>query len=288
LVLECNPATNNDDTLAWVNSRASASASDSCSSVQWSNSFVATPDPCAGPYVVGFTAADACGNRATTTASVTIQDTVPPTFVNFPPDVRVVCDEVTDSSMTGIPGFTDSCFTADVIRSETDTVEVLPFERLCPGDTIITRTWRITDACGNFAERDQLIIVSIPEGDCIPQPCIPCDEQPLLCCASSLAPVPCNPVECVPVDCTHTSCNTVPCLPVVCGNGSPPPFVDDDDVIAPSPRPQASDCEPIYIYVFDDDDGVTTQPVYTVSFGSSASTLTFSLFSLFLALLFLM
>ena len=144
---------------------------------------------------------------------------------------------------------------------------------------------KLTDACGNVATKDQLIVVSIPQGPCIPQPCIPCEEQPLLCCASSLAPVPCNPVECTPVDCSHTQCTTVPCLPVVCGNGAPPPFQDDDDVIAPSPRPQASECEPIYIYVFDDDDGVSTQPVYTVSFTSGASTVSFSLFSLILAFL---
>jgi len=288
LVLECNPATNDQDTLAWVNSRASASAVDSCTGVTWSNSFVATPDACTGPHNVFFTASDDCGHRVTTTATVTIQDSVPPEFVNFPVDVHVTCDEVTDSSMTGIPGFTDSCTTTDIIRTESDSVTVQPFQRLCPGNTIITRTWRLTDACGNIAERNQLIVVAIPQGPCIPQPCPPCDET-FLCCASSLQPVPCNPVPCTPVDCSHTTCNTVPCLPVVCGNGAPPPFIDDDEEIAPSPRPQVpQDCEPIYIYVFDDDDGVTTQPVYTASFQNSATTLSLSLFSLFLALLFLM
>jgi len=287
IVLECNADTNNADTLTWVNSRASASASDACSSVVWSNNFVATPDPCAGPYVVQFYATDACGNRATTSASVTIDDSIPPEFVNFPADVHVVCDDITDSSVTGIPAFVDNCLTADVIRTETDAIEILPFERLCPGDTVITRTWRLTDACGNIAERNQIIVVSIPQGPCIPQPCVPCDEQPLLCCASSIAPVACNPVPCTPVDCTHASCSTVPCLPVVCSNGSPPPFQDDDDTIAPSPRPQPSECEPIYIYVFDDDDGVTTQPVYTVTLKSDASTLSYSLLFSLLILAFL-
>jgi len=289
IVLECNADTNDADTLTWVNSRASASATDACSSVFWSNNFVATPDPCSGPYVVQYYATDVCGNRAITSASVTIDDTVPPEFHDFPEDVHVICDEITDSSVTGIPGFSDSCLSADVIRTETDSIEVLPFERLCPGDTIITRTWRLTDACGNIAERDQTIVVSIPQGPCIPQPCIPCEDQPLLCCASSIAPVPCNPVPCTPVDCSHASCSTVPCLPIVCSNGSPPPFQDDDDVIAPSPRPQPSECEPIYIYVFDDDDGVSTQPVYTVTFNSDASTLSYSLlFSLLIAFFILM
>lgn len=287
IVIQCNPATNTADTLVWVNSRGGASAIDSCTTVTWSNTFVAPPDACTGPYDVDFVAFDQCGNRAISTASVTITDTIPPEFVYFPPDVFVECNEITDSSITGIPTFTDACTSNDVIRTESDVIFVEPYQRLCPGDTIITRTWRITDACGNFRERDQIIVVSIPTGPCTPQPCIPCDEQPLICCASSIAPVPCNPVPCTSVDCTHTSCSAVPCLPITCGNAAPPPFEDDTDTIAPSPKPQPSDCEPIYVYVFDDDDGYEEPPNNDFESRNSGSTLSVMLASILVALLIL-
>merc|ERR1711862_563682 len=86
-----------------------------------------------------------------------------------------------------------------------------PDERLCPGDTIITRTWTIVDDCGNVFTRDQIITITLPVGECIPTACPPCDD--VQCCESSLAPVPCNPVGCNAVPCIATTCQSVPCLP---------------------------------------------------------------------------
>jgi len=197
--------------------------------------------------------------------------------VNFPPDRRLACDASTDSSTTGIPTFSDVC-DGDVDLSEFDTIVVQPPEQLCPGDTIITRTWTIRDSCGNSISREQTLVVSVPEGPCTPTPCPPCDDVNFTCCPSSLVDVPCVPVPCNPVQCTTTSCSSVPCLPVVCGNGAPPPFADDDDdTVPPTPRPAATACEPVYIYIFDDSDSVPVNPPVVVDSNSSAGSLSVSM-----------
>merc|ERR1712184_39100 len=151
----------------------------------------------------------------------------------------------------------------DITRQEPD-------ERLCPGDTIITRTWTVVDDCGNVATRDQTITITLPVGQCIPTACPPCED--VQCCESSLAPVPCNPVGCNAVPCLTTTCQSVPCLPIVCGNNPSVPVPNPVPVpvpvpvpfpIGPAPVASPAPCEPVYIYVFDDDEDPATfsQPI---------------------------
>eukprot|EP01026_Neomeris_dumetosa_P070509 TRINITY_DN7049_c1_g1_i1.p4 TRINITY_DN7049_c1_g1~~TRINITY_DN7049_c1_g1_i1.p4 ORF type:complete len:105 (-),score=3.15 TRINITY_DN7049_c1_g1_i1:55-369(-) len=52
------------------------------------------------------------------------------------------------------------------------------------------------------------------------------------------------------------ACEPVPCLPnIECQDDLP--IIDDDDIVSPAPPPPAATpapCEPVYIYVFDDDE----------------------------------
>merc|ERR1712000_392993 len=202
-----------------------------------------------------FTIVDTTPPVITTQASIgsiEIDDTVAPSLANFPANRRIFCSDSSDPATTGTPRPTDAC-TATVALTYSDVVIQEPDERFCPGDFIITRTWLATDDCGNFVTRDQIITQTIPIGECIPTPCPPCDGQ--VCCESSIEPVPCNPVSCLPVPCVAPECNAVPCIPVVCeGSGGTPIFDDDDGTIRPSSSPVPQSCDPIYIYVFDDDE----------------------------------
>ncbi|NNF73856.1 MAG: gliding motility-associated C-terminal domain-containing protein [Flavobacteriaceae bacterium] len=94
LTVECDGSGNTTDLNNWLNSNGGATASDSCSSVTWSNDFTALSDGCqnTGEALVTFTATDECGNSSTSTATFTIEDTTPPTILTPPADLTVECD----------------------------------------------------------------------------------------------------------------------------------------------------------------------------------------------------
>jgi hypothetical protein len=94
--------------------------------------------PCGGTITRTWTYTDACGNNATVTQTITVDDTTPPTATNPAPQVGVppVFDptQVTDEA--------DNCSLPTV----TNGGDVSDGGN-CP--EIITRTYIITDACGN-------------------------------------------------------------------------------------------------------------------------------------------
>src|SRR5690606_20840784 len=69
-------------------------ASDSCSSVTWSNDFSSVSNECGatGSVTVTFTATDDCGNSESTSATFTIEDTTAPTISISASDLTVECD----------------------------------------------------------------------------------------------------------------------------------------------------------------------------------------------------
>ncbi|MEQ3664313.1 Ig-like domain-containing protein, partial [Olleya sp.] len=74
----------------WLATNGSATATDNCSAVTWSNNYSNLSDDCGvtGSTTVTFTASDVCGNSSSTTATFTIEDTVGPTFDGFPNDTN--------------------------------------------------------------------------------------------------------------------------------------------------------------------------------------------------------
>jgi len=279
---ECDAETNPNSVSNYVTSHGGAQATDTCSSIVWTNNFINAPVPCTGPLPIIFIASDACGNRVSTTGSIEIVDSVKPSFVDFPADAKIGCDQDIDPSRTGIPGWFDACST-DIVPEYSDTHFQQPTEKFCPGDIIYTRTWTITDVCGNTNSKDQTIVEEIARstGPCLPQDCPPC--KLIECCSQPLADIACNPVACQPVVCSSVHCNPVPCIPQACGKPSPS-GKPEGPVPLPSVLPAPS-CEPVYIYVFDDDgEDVPDQPVpvYTTA---DASVLGVSLISIVIILL---
>jgi len=94
-----------------------------------------------------WTYTDACGNTATETQIITVNDTQAPVFAAPPANVTVECA----GEMTNL-GWTDNCDGAGNVAGN-DVSDGLS----CP--ETITRTWTYTDACGNNATISQTIIV---------------------------------------------------------------------------------------------------------------------------------
>ena len=106
---------------------------------------------CGGTITRTWTYTDACGNVATATQTITIDDTTPPVFSAAPSDVTVEC--IGDvPSMTTLD-WTDNC---DGSGTVTGTDGALSGGS-CGGT--ITRTWTYTDACGNVATATQTITI---------------------------------------------------------------------------------------------------------------------------------
>ena len=100
-----------------------------------------------------WTVTDECGNKSTATQIVTIEDNTPPVFETVPADVTISCDAVIP---TNIPTFSDNCTTTGDIIFEAEETTVPGF---CSGQQTITKTWTITDPCGNTASTTQTITV---------------------------------------------------------------------------------------------------------------------------------
>ncbi len=107
---------------------------------------------CGGTITRTWTYTDLCGNNATVTQTITINDTQVPVFAAPPAAVSVQC--ATDvPAMTNL-GWTDNCTGAGSVTG-TDGALV---GTTCGGT--ITRTWTYTDACGNNATVTQTITIN--------------------------------------------------------------------------------------------------------------------------------
>lgn len=99
-------------------------------------------------------ATDDCGNTVTCVQTITVEDTTPP-VITCPADATIECDESRDPANTGgFPTAIDNC-DPNPIFTFTD----MAVSGSCPQDSIITRTWTATDACGNSAVCIQTIFV---------------------------------------------------------------------------------------------------------------------------------
>ena len=117
-----------------------AEATDDCSDVTVT---VTESNPnCAGGFTRTFTAVDGCGNTATATQNISINDDVDPVADVIPDDIETTCGNIPVYSESDVT-FTDNCsevtveFTSEVIQ------------QVCDGTYLIQNTWQGTDACGN-------------------------------------------------------------------------------------------------------------------------------------------
>jgi hypothetical protein len=101
---------------------------------------------------------DVCGNSEKKTQTITVKDNIKPTF-DVPADKTIFTDQNcaynADPSNTGRPtNVKDNCDPNPVV-----TYDDVEREGSCAGERIITRTWKVTDRCGNSTTKDQIITV---------------------------------------------------------------------------------------------------------------------------------
>ncbi|MBL7806381.1 MAG: HYR domain-containing protein, partial [Saprospiraceae bacterium] len=113
-----------------------------------------TNGACADSYTLTRTwsATDDCGNTATATQLITVQDLVAPNFLTVPANVTVSCDAV---PAPGTPTANDNCDTDVTVTFDGET----RVGGVCPYTYTLTRTWTASDNCGNTKTTTQVITV---------------------------------------------------------------------------------------------------------------------------------
>jgi len=110
------------------------------------------PGSCPNEFVLTRTwdAADACGNMAQATQTITVSDTTAP-VITCPADAVIECPATdTSPTVTGSPVVVENCGTAAVSSVDTTTPG-------CGSTLTISRVWTAVDDCGNSASCTQNI-----------------------------------------------------------------------------------------------------------------------------------
>jgi uncharacterized repeat protein (TIGR01451 family) len=125
---------------------------------------------CANESVITrtWTLTDGCDNTTTLVQTITVEDNTAPSFT-VPADITVECDvDVNDLSITGdVTDEADNCSTG-LEATFADTVA----DGACANESVITRTWTLTDGCDNTTSLVQTITV---EDNTAPSFTVPAD-----------------------------------------------------------------------------------------------------------------
>lgn len=115
---------------------------------------------CAGETILSrtWTLTDDCGNSTVKIQTITITDNTPPTFTD-PADITIYkdnnCNHNASVGVTGdVTNEADNC--DNTLNATFSDVTVAGS---CSGEEIITRTWSLTDDCGNNTSKVQVILV---------------------------------------------------------------------------------------------------------------------------------
>jgi hypothetical protein len=118
------------------------------------------PGSCVGENIITrtWTLTDDCGNATVKIQTITIKDNTPPTFTD-PPDITIYKDNnCNHNASVGVTGdVTDEADNCDNTLNATFSDVTVPGS--CIGEEIITRTWSLTDDCGNNTSKNQIITV---------------------------------------------------------------------------------------------------------------------------------
>ncbi|MFN4255557.1 MAG: SdrD B-like domain-containing protein, partial [Saprospiraceae bacterium] len=128
-------------------------ASDACGAASVSLAETTVPGPCNDNYLIvrTWTATDGCGNTATGSQTITVNDLTAPALANVPANATASCDAI-PTAATVIA--TDNC---DTNVAPVFSENVQPGS--CPGNYVLVRTWTATDDCGNSVSATQTIQV---------------------------------------------------------------------------------------------------------------------------------
>ena len=161
-----------------------ASATDNCDAdpVVTYDGEVRIDGTCEDTYTLErtWTATDYCGNSASCTQTITVQDTTDPE-ITCPDDVTVECDSV---PAVGTASATDNCDADPAITYDGE----VRIDGPCDDTYTLERTWTATDNCGNTDTCTQTITVqdtTDPEITCPDDVTVECDSVPAVGTASA-------------------------------------------------------------------------------------------------------
>lgn len=95
---------------------------------------------------------DACGNQTDVTQTITVNDNVPPTGIAPPSSTLICIDDLPAPDVNLVTNLADNC--------GTPTVQFLSDAQAGSCPTVVTRTYRITDDCGNFTDLTQFFEIN--------------------------------------------------------------------------------------------------------------------------------
>ena len=156
-VLTDLPADTLLDCAAWPDYLAPVpGAEDNCTSDLGSPAVdtVLTPGACEGQFTVAITTtyADLAGNAASHTQTIDVTDTTAPEFTYFPGTVTLDCEEAWPAvEGNNLPVGSDDCSGVDLTWTESES------EGGCPGSSVLTRVFTLTDGCGNSTSASQIL-----------------------------------------------------------------------------------------------------------------------------------
>src|SRR5262249_50041542 len=136
----------------------SVTTSDNCGgtvSVTWQGDAI-TSSNCPNRFVITRTyrAADQCGNSATCTQTITVQDTNAPS-ISCPANLTVSCARQIPALDTNSVTTSDNCGGTVTVTWLGDAIT----SSNCPNSFVITRTYNAADQCGNSATCIHTIVV---------------------------------------------------------------------------------------------------------------------------------
>lgn len=151
------PADTTLDCAAWPDYLAPVpDAMDNCTSDLGDPAVVTvvTPGACDGQFTVAITTTytDLAGNAASHTQTIEVTDTTAPEFTYFPSTVTLDCGEPWPAvEGNNLPVGADDCSGVDLTWTESES------EGGCPGATVLTRVFTLTDGCGNSTSATQTL-----------------------------------------------------------------------------------------------------------------------------------
>src|SRR5439155_14610908 len=134
-------------------------ASDNCAgtvTVSWVSDVMSASN-CFSQFTITRTykATDVCGNNATCTQTITVNDTTPP-IITCPVPVNVQCAADALTPTTSLVTASDNCAGTVTVSWVSDVMSASN----CFSQFTITRTYKATDVCGNSATCTQTITVN--------------------------------------------------------------------------------------------------------------------------------
>src|SRR4029450_4867582 len=102
-----------------------------------------------------YQATDVCGNSATCTQTITVNDTTPPT-ITCPASTNVTCAADGPAPNTSLVNASDTCAGTVTVTHVGDVMSLSN----CVNQFTLTRTYQATDVCGNSATCTQTITVN--------------------------------------------------------------------------------------------------------------------------------